>query len=181
MTFKLVVDFEATCSKDQTEFPRESMEIIEIGACILDENGETRDTYQAFVRPVKNPKLTDFCKELTTITQEQVDLADVFEVVVPKFQKWVDDVVGRNDYTFYSWGNFDKNILKRQCDELNVSGIKMIHKHVNAKAVFAKENRLKREVGVGKALGIKKMSFEGTPHRADSDAYNIARLIKTIS
>lgn len=178
--FKLTIDFEATCSKDQAEFPREDMEIIEVGAIIHDENWEERGRYQAFIRPVKHPILTDFCKELTTINQSDVDNAEVFEVVIPEFQKWVDSIVGRNEYTFFSWGGFDKNILKRQCDELNVKGIKMIHHHVNAKQLFADKNNLNRACGVWKALKMKNMQFEGTQHRAFSDAYNIARLIKTV-
>jgi hypothetical protein len=29
--------------------------------------------FQRFIKPMKNPKLTKFCQELTGITQEQVD------------------------------------------------------------------------------------------------------------
>ncbi len=178
--FKLTVDFEATCSKDQAEFPREDMEIIEIGAIIHDENWEERGRFQSFVRPVKHPILTDFCKELTTIKQSSTDSAKVFEVVIPEFQKWVDSIVGRNEYIFYSWGGFDKNILNRQCLELNVKDISMIRHHANAKELFAYKNNLKRPCGVWKALQMKKMEFEGTQHRALDDAFNISRLINTI-
>lgn len=179
MTFKLVVDFEATCSTDNVDFPRYEMEIIEIGAVILDENNEERGRYQAFIRPTKNPILTDFCKELTTIKQSDVDSADTFVNVMIEFQKWISETCGRNDYVFHSWGNFDKNILKRQCDEENLRGVKMLNNHVNAKEEFGKHNKIK-PCGVGAALKYKGLEFEGIPHRACSDAHNIARLIKSM-
>lgn len=179
MSYKLVVDFEATCSKDNVDFPRHEMEILEIGCVILDENNEDRGRYQAFIRPTKNPILTDFCKELTTIKQSDVDSADTFVNVMIEFQKWISETCGRNDYTFYSWGNFDKNILKRQCAEENLRDVKMLNNHVNAKEEFAKHNKIK-PCGVGSALKYKKMEFEGTQHRALDDSINIARLIMSM-
>lgn len=179
MTFAIVVDLEATCT-DKNEFPREEMEIIEIGAVCLDSDNNVRDTFQTFIRPLKHPQLTEFCKELTTIKQTDVDLAYTFNTAMPQFLQWVKNVTGRNDYVFYSWGNFDKNIFRRQCIENNVDARIFLSKHRNAKTVFATEHRLKKEVGVGGALKIKKMEFMGTPHRADSDAHNIARLVSTL-
>ena len=179
MTFAIVVDVEATCT-DKNEFPREEMEIIEIGAVCLDSDNNVRDTFQTFIRPLKHPQLTEFCKELTTIKQTDVDLAYTFNTAMPQFLQWFKNVTGHNDYVFYSWGNFDKNIFRRQCIENNVDARIFLSKHRNAKSIFAEENRLKKEVGVGCALKIKKMEFEGTPHRADSDAHNIARLVSTL-
>lgn len=180
MSYSLVVDFEATCSSDSVDFPRIEMEIIEIGAVILDENNEERGRYQAFIRPVKNPILTDFCKKLTTIKQSDVDSADTFVNAMIAFQKWITDTCGRNDYVFLSWGNFDKNILKRQCVEENLRDVKMINNHINAKEEFGKQNKIK-PCGVSSALKYKKMDFVGTHHRALDDAINIAELIKTLS
>jgi len=179
MTFKLIVDFEATCSKDQKEFPREDMEIIEIGAILYDENWEERGKFQCFIKPVKHPKLTDFCMELTTIKQQDVDAGDSFIDSIIAFQKWVDEICGKNDYIFCSWGDFDKNILKRQCKEENLRHVKMIENHINIKREFAEYHNIK-PMGVGAALKYMRMKFEGTQHRALDDAINIAELIKTM-
>lgn len=179
MNFKIIVDVEATCT-NKDEFPREEMEIIEIGAICLDENGDVRDTFQTYIRPLKHPHLTDFCKELTTIKQEDIDLAYTFNTAMPQFLQWVKNITGRNDYVFYSWGNFDKNIFKRQCIEDNIDARVFLSKHKNAKTLFATENQLKKEVGVGGALKFKKMKFVGTPHRAIDDAINIANLVLTL-
>lgn len=179
MMFKLVVDFEATCSKDQAEFPREEMEIIEIGAVILDENNEERGRYQTFIRPVKHPVLTDFCKELTTIEQRDVDSAWFFKDVYDQFTKWVTNTCGKNEFVMMSWGAFDRNILRRQCEEHGIDPSFIIKKHINAKEEFGKHNKIK-PCGVGAALKYKKMKFIGVPHRALPDAINIAELIKTM-
>ena len=177
MTFKIVVDVEATCTQENDKnFPKE---IIEIGAVCLDEDGNVRDSFQAFIRPEKNPILTEFCKGLTTIKQDEVDLASTFKTAMPQFLQWVNNVCGHNDYIFYSWGDFDKNIFRRQCIELDVDAKTFLSKHKNAKAIFAVVNNCK-PMGVGSALKFKKMKFIGTPHRADSDANNIARLVNLI-
>lgn len=180
MQYALIVDFEATCNNDNS-FPRETMEIIEIGAIVVDDKFEIVSEFQCFVKPMKHRQLTPFCMELTTIKQTDVDSAEPFEIVIPKFLDWVDEAVGDNHYDFYSWGMFDKNILKRQVDELipEESGDYIFDVHINAKREFAKHNKLKREMGVGSALRFKKMQFEGTPHRALDDTRNILKLIKT--
>lgn len=179
MSFKIVVDVEATCT-DKDEFPRDQMEIIEIGAVCLDEDGNVRDSFQTFIRPEKNPILTDFCKELTTIQQTDVDSAYSFKTAMPQFLQWVKNVCGQNDYVFYSWGDFDKNIFRRQCIELNVDAKTFLSKHKNAKALFAEINKCK-PMGVGSALKFKKMKFIGTPHRAIDDSINIAELVKEMN
>lgn len=57
----LVLDLEATCD-DVGAVPREEMEIIEIGAALLQPSTwEITDEFNAFVRPVRHPQLTEFC------------------------------------------------------------------------------------------------------------------------
>lgn len=173
--FKIVVDLEATCCENN-EFPRTDMEIIEIGAVCLDENGEIRDTFQCFIKPVKQPILTEFCKNLTTIKQEEVDSADTFVNSMNKFLTWVKDVCGKNTFTFMSWGDFDKNIIARQALEHNIDVMFLTSQHLNIKVEFANKFKLKRPCGVWKALKISNMEFEGIQHRALDDAINISRL-----
>ena len=87
--FFLVVDFEATCSRDSV-VPRDEMEIIEIGAVLQSTRTfEIEAEYQAFVRPQRHPVLTDFCRELTTITQADVDQARTFPEIVLEVQDWL--------------------------------------------------------------------------------------------
>lgn len=178
--YKVVLDLEATCCKNN-EFPRQEMEIIEFGAVILDENGNTISTFSSFAKPTINPVLTDFCKELTTIRQEDVDSAPKFTVALTKFLNWISEYAFAT-YEFLSWGDFDKNIIVRQCRSLNYKNPKLdvlIGNHKNAKQLFADKFDVK-PMGVSSALKFAKLEFEGTQHRALDDSINIAKLVNLI-
>ncbi|EPQ31864.1 uncharacterized protein PFL1_00063 [Pseudozyma flocculosa PF-1] len=65
-------------------------EIIEFPVVLLQWNEdrtalETKDTFQSYVRPVWRPKLSQFCKDLTGITQDQVDQAPTWTEVLVRF------------------------------------------------------------------------------------------------
>ena len=175
--YKLVVDLEATCCANN-EFPRHEMEIIEIGAVLLDTENEIVSTFSTFVKPTLNPILTDFCKELTTITQDQVDTAPSFNIAMTSFLNWLHEYV-IVFYDFYSWGDFDKNIISRQAKQLNYKNPKLdvlLSNHFNLKQIFADRNGVK-PMGVSSALKFKGLKFENQQHRAIYDAINIAKLI----
>lgn len=97
----LVVDLEATCSDDES-VPRGEMEIIEIGAVMADHRTlQPLGEFQAFVKPVRHPRLTHFCRQLTTIEQRDVDEAESFPTVLARFVVWANDF---GSYLFGSWG-----------------------------------------------------------------------------
>ena len=48
---------------------------------------------------------------------------------------------------------------------------------VNLKNLFAKKQKIGREIGLGRALIKSGLQFIGTPHRGIDDAKNIARLL----
>ncbi|MEL6538913.1 MAG: 3'-5' exonuclease [Bacteroidota bacterium] len=83
----IVLDLEATCWQYRSE--HQQNEIIEIGALKVNATGQTVDEFAEFVQPKLDPTLSNFCKELTSISQSQVDNADTFEVVLGRFQEWI--------------------------------------------------------------------------------------------
>jgi len=85
----VVMDLEATCD-DRGTVPKHEMEIIEIGAVLLEpECFSVISEHQSFVRPGRHPTLTAFCTQLTTISQADVDAAPRFPEVVIAFKKWM--------------------------------------------------------------------------------------------
>jgi 3'-5' exoribonuclease 1 len=84
----VVVDVEATCWKKGV-FSRKK-ETIEIGAVrLLLNRAESRwPEFQTFVRPRRLPRLSSFCRELTGITQENVDAAPAFPEALRLFLEW---------------------------------------------------------------------------------------------
>lgn len=174
----VVVDFEATCFDKTQNINRNEMEIIEFGMALIDLECNIISTFESFVQPVIHPQLSKFCKELTGIEQFWVDSAYTFPKVYEKALAWLNesDAIG-----WVSWGDFDKNILKRNA---NQRGINIDHPilldHTNVKEVFAKTMGYSKSKGIGASLSANGMEFEGNAHRALDDVKNIVRLLKLI-
>lgn len=172
----LVIDLEATCCDDE-RFPRQEMEIIEIGAVIADARSyRLVDEFQSFVRPVRHPVLTAFCRQLTGITQEDVDAADGFAPTMSELTEWIGCYPGS---VFCSWGDYDRRQFERDC-RLHAVAWPFGERHVNLKKRYGARFRLKRGQGLMEALREHSLIFEGRPHRGIDDARNIARLLPII-
>jgi len=185
----LIIDLEATCWKDNkkelSKLEYKNQEIIEIGAAILKiPNGvclpsSSTTLISEFVRPVRNPILTDFCTELTSITQEQVDNAEYFPKALENFLNKVKKSLGDIDVVdvvFASWGRFDKSQFKRDCSLHDIEY--PFGKHWNAKKGFSRSLGTKKGYGFKKALSKIGLEFEGNHHRGVDDANNMAKLIR---
>ena len=177
----ICLDLEATC--DEPSFDIHQMEIIEIGACCVDSAGNVLSKFQAFIKPVVRPVLTAFCTKLTTITQAQVDAAPEFTVAIEAFETWLAACAtahGKPDL-WGSWGDYDRKQFERNARLLELPQPAFLSEiqHVNLKARYATTQGLNvRRLGLGTVLRFyEHMTFQGTPHRGDDDALNIARLL----
>ena len=173
----LVVDLEATCDEGG-RIHRRQMEIIEIGAVIVDPDSLlVLREFQTFVRPVIHTRLTPFCTRLTSITQDQVDGAPGFPEAIETMRAFlaVDPYV-----RFCSWGDYDRKQFLQDAGRHNVSLPFSAHWHINLKASFSEALRTGRRFGLGQAIQRAGLSFEGCHHRGIDDARNIARLMPYI-
>lgn len=168
----IIVDLEATCfEKDRTK----QKEIIEIGAVKLNEKVEIVDTFQSFIRPRVNPNLSLFCKNLTSITQNDVDNAQDFPDVLVKFLVWSGlDFVGDDNTYVCSWGFYDKNQFILDCNSFGMP-TNWLKNHISIKHQFMESRKLSK-CGMAKALNILKLPLLGTHHRGLDDAKNIANI-----
>jgi 3'-5' exoribonuclease 1 len=100
----IVVDVEATCWKKGV-FSR-TKETIEIGAVrLLFDRGESGwPEFQTFVRPLRLPRLSSFCRELTGITQENVDAAPAFPDAMRLFLEWSEPL---EEVVLATWSRYD--------------------------------------------------------------------------
>ncbi len=170
----LIVDVEATCSHDES-LPRDEMEIIEIGAVML--NGSTweiESDFQLFIRPVKHPKLTDFCTQLTTIRQQDVDAAPTFPEAISHFKEWI---YSFPNHIFCSWGDYDKHQFIQDCKFHNIS-YPFSSEHRNIKKEFTNYCGVLKKFGMAQALEYLGIELQGTHHRGIDDARNIAAILK---
>ncbi len=172
------VDVEATCSSDAS-VPREEMEVIEFGGVLLD-----RDTMQVieriefFIKPILHPVLTPFCKELTHITQQQVDDGQTYLAALTLMRAY-QERFGK-DFCWCSWGAFDKNIFLQDAALHGLSPLLDPHNHFNLKVWFSNLLDKKKGFGLNKAVEYLKLEFIGQHHRALSDAENVAQILKTM-
>jgi inhibitor of KinA sporulation pathway (predicted exonuclease) len=119
--------------------------------------------------------LSEFCKQLTSIRQSDVDAVATLPAVLPLLEAKVMEVTGLlvSECVFASWGNYDRNQFEHDCERHGIPY--PFGPHINLKEEFARKRHIKR-VGVPAALKILKLAFEGTHHRGADDAHNIARI-----
>lgn len=175
----IIFDLEATCWDRNISNSNRNSEIIEIGSVKINPNtSEIIDKFDVFVKPIEYPILSDFCKNLTSIQQSDVDYAESLEIELQKFNVWMGNDVGH----IMSWGNYDVNQIKRELNRKNIVIEELqnkLLKHVNLKDKFAIINKIK-PCGVGQALRYIKKPFIGIQHRGIDDAINISVLYKSI-
>lgn len=169
----LALDLEATCWQGEAPGP---CEIIEIGAVLLDLNGNAPEReFAAFVRPIQQPLLSDFCVSLTGISQQEVDSAQPFEQVIARLTDWLGEV----RVIVCSWGLFDRNQLRRECRQCGMQPPISLRDHIELRRTWAKWRRQPPH-SLHRALEASGLTPEAPAHRALSDARNLARLSRIV-
>ncbi len=170
----IVIDVEATCWKGSPPSGQE-MEIIEIGICPLEvATGKRLSKRSILVKPEKST-VSDYCTELTTLTQDQVNAGITLREACAILEK----EYLTKQRAWASWGDYDLYQFTTECLSKKVS-YPFGEKHSNIKSLFATKQELKKEVELEEALQILGYQFEGTYHRAVDDAYNIALTFSTL-
>ncbi|MBU6342355.1 MAG: exonuclease domain-containing protein [Bacteroidetes bacterium] len=167
----IIYDLEATCWEHPP--PGYVQETIEIGAFRVNQFGEVRGKYNRFIKPVVHPILSPFCRNLTTITQEDVNRAKTFPEVIEEFQHWA--YMDESEYVLCSWGSFDRKMFASDC-RLHRIDSAWTEKHVNLKEQYRIHKRMKKGVGLRKAVEMENIEFSGIHHRGISDAENLTKL-----
>jgi inhibitor of KinA sporulation pathway (predicted exonuclease) len=170
-----VIDVEATCWDGQPP-PGSVSEIIEIGLTVVDVAARRRvSRHRVLVRPTRSA-VSDFCTELTGLTQAEVEhgvtFAEACRILVEEY--------GAGERPWASWGEYDRLQFARQSQADGVAypfGYPTERTHTNAKAVFTTAYGLRKKPGMKNALQIAGLPLEGRHHRGEDDAWNIAALV----
>ncbi|KAA1471259.1 hypothetical protein DENSPDRAFT_775988 [Dentipellis sp. KUC8613] len=208
----LVLDVEATCLQG-TDFQWPN-EIIEWPVCLLkwtdkQQSGAASrlqivDEFRSFVKPTWRPRLSQFCTDLTGITQEQVDAAPHFPDVAEAFAAFLvkNGLIhpGTRERTVrFCWctdGPFDvRDFVVKQCFISNISmpdwikgDVMDVRRTVSAwsemKQTQTKKPLFPRRISLNipsqlRALGL--APFEGRQHSGIDDARNIARIVTELA
>jgi inhibitor of KinA sporulation pathway (predicted exonuclease) len=184
MQFKkmMVVDLECTCFQDDDlDKPRgwtadKDQEITEIGVSIVHlPNLEILETKSFLVQP-EGP-MGAFCKELTTLTFEDVKNRPILFGVLEELCAWAkSEKFDIKSMPWGSWGDYDRVQLFRECAR---KGLKYPfgRAHYNIKGLFSMLTGQGKGFGVSKALAQLGMNFDGIPHRGVDDARMTAKIL----
>ncbi len=168
----IILDLEATCWKDRDI--NKQNEIIEIGALKINNESNVESEFSEFIKPKLNPELSDFCKELTTIEQSDIDSAETYDIVISKFKEWIDL---NQEFVLCSWGFYDKKQFAKDCD-LHRLDKSWLTNHISLKHQYADIKSISKPLGMGGALKKEGLKLDGTHHRGIDDARNIAKIFK---
>jgi len=184
--FLVVIDFEATCEDKSGDYPHE---IIEFPAVLIDvSKSEIISSWRRYVKPVINPELSEFCVTLTGISQELVDGADEFPVVLNQFEDWLSQNRLGVEKTFglVTDGPFDVGrFLRLSCEQHAIAVPSWASRWINIRKAFGNYYRTGKGNGY-KGPGLQCMlsrldlQFQGNPHCGLDDATNIARVVKCL-
>ena len=172
----LAVDFEATCDEDRTKIPRHESEIIEFGACRVDMTTGEKFEWTTFVKPEIHPTLSEFCTKLTSITQEQVDGGVSFKTACELLDIELACDIGIESLVWVSWGQYDFNQHKLDCERAGITSPLTGITHYNLKEVEAAIAG-RRQIGLDGAVAEHKLTWHGTHHRGVDDAVNVANIL----
>lgn len=166
-----VIDVESTCWDTKTD---NISEIIQIGITQVNLTypGLMSGTHSVFIKPTRSDKLSEFCKELTGLTDE-----DVFYYGIP-FQEAIREL--RVSHKIHrlpwaSWGDYDRKKFVEDA-ELNNVPYPMSMQHLNLKLMYSTLTRSSR-LGMDKALENLGLELIGRHHDGGDDAFNIARIL----
>lgn len=175
--YYVVLDFEATCKDGDLMSPQE---IIQFPAVLVDGYSyQVLDTFNRFVKPQHSPELTEFCKTLTGISQEDVDKGITFATALSQFQEWLQSHGLFNNFTVMTWGNWDLMcMLPAQCDLIGVAVPWCLRTWCNLKYV------VNRVAGIHPKVALKdvvtqyfNLPWIGSAHNGLHDSLNVSQLL----
>lgn len=169
----IVVDVEATCWKKGV-FSRKK-ETIEIGAVrlLLDRDESKWPEFQTFVRPRRLPVLSTFCRDLTGITQDEVDAAPTFPEAFERFLEWLQPP---ERVVLATWSRYDMWQLNLDLEQHGLPDLAM--PFLDVKKLAARIVGAKSFEETARALDPDAVDMPR--HRAGADARRTARILKRL-
>ncbi|SDE69798.1 Inhibitor of the KinA pathway to sporulation, predicted exonuclease [Paenibacillus sp. UNCCL117] len=154
----LVIDLEFNGRRHYDIYP---MEIIEIGAVKINENGDILDTFQSYVRPLF--PIHDFALDFCGIERETLAASEPFTEVIGRFK-----VFCGNPCTLIAWGKTDFFHLLVDCKTNGIS-TDWLTRMIDMSTTYTG--------GLQQALEEHHIELTGKQHSALDDALHAHRLL----
>ncbi|XP_047221102.1 ERI1 exoribonuclease 2 [Girardinichthys multiradiatus] len=192
-SYLVVIDFESTCWREKNNY---GQEIIEFPAVLLNtSSGEVESEFHTYVQPQEHPVLSNFCTELTGITQVQVEAGIPLQICLSRFNRWVQNLQlekgvmfpnkqqtcsaflpSQKMCTFLTWSDWDLGVcLQYECKRKQLLKPDVLSSWIDLRSTY----RLfysRKPKGLNGALQDLGIQFSGREHSGLDDARNTARL-----
>ena len=158
-----------------------AMEIIEIGAVMLDDDLNEVSSFKRYVKPQFNSEILERFSELTGITTEMLKDKEHLPEALTAFVDWcVDNTDPDEEYTVYAWSETDLYQLEGEIEqkdiEINDELDYILANWTDFQLEFGRIVGITRQISLEKALDLAGLSFDGKVHDALWDARNTAML-----
>ncbi|XP_055767416.1 ERI1 exoribonuclease 2-like [Salvelinus fontinalis] len=188
--YLIVIDFESTCWRERNSY---GQEIIEFPAVLLNTStGEVESEFHTYVQPQEHPTLSDFCTELTGITQQQVEAGVPLHICLSRFSRWLQalehqrgvvfprdqraPVAEQRPCAFVTWSDWDLGVcLLYECKRKQLHKPAVLNSWIDLRATYRLFYNRKPK-GLNGALQDLGIQFSGREHSGLDDARNTAHL-----
>lgn len=173
-------DAEYTCfMENDTFFDKEhSGELLSVGMVLCDKRFNLVRTYYSPIHPLYNAKLTNYCKELTGLTQEEIDEAPSYEAVFQELYLLLQEYPVKEIFT---WGN-DAHTLRHDIEK-NHKFVARRFRKISGLLQDITKRLTRRIYGKGITLSLSDMKYicgmeHRTAHNALEDAKDLYRITR---
>ena len=157
------------------------MEVIEIGAVILDEAFLVLGEFKTLVKPQFNSEIVKRYETLTGISTQMVSEAPDFPEAYDMFVSWCGSY--GDDYEIYAWSENDRHQIIAEMAQKNYTDEekkKPLSQWYDFQKEYAQKLGVDRIMSLEKALDYAGVTFEGQMHDALCDARNTAELFAIV-
>lgn len=158
------------------------MEVIEIGAVVLDESYQEIGAFKTLVKPQFNDVIVHKISRLTGITTSMVAEAPIFEEALKMFFSWCESL--KDEIHIYQWSESDLRQIQK---EILLKGIvldqnqkQLLDGWENLQKEYGEKLNRSDEISLEKAIMYAGVDFDGHEHDALDDARNTAALLKIL-
>lgn len=178
----IVVDLEMNNISSKSEARNVcSMEVIEIGAVMLDDKLQEISSFRTYIKPEYNTSIVSKITRLTGITNEMVENAPRFSEAFKMFTNWC---LGTGDeIKIYAWSDNDYNQVSKELvlKKYSVSDEEkqiIENEWTDFQQEFDMHLGFERQISLKLALDMAGIDFSGREHDALDDARNTAELLQ---
>ncbi|CAL8331091.1 unnamed protein product [Lota lota] len=191
-SYLIVIDFESTCWREKNNY---GQEIIEFPAVLLNTStGEIDAEFHTYVQPQEHPVLSEFCTELTGITQRQVEAGVPLHICLSRFSRWLQTLqlqkglalpgerssstssAPQKPCAFVTWSDWDLAVcLQYECKRKQLHKPDVLNSWIDLRATYRLFYNRKPK-GLNGALLDLGIQFSGREHSGLDDSRNTAQL-----